>query len=94
MEETRKSIYIRINKKKYNDIYPESSINDAYGEIHDFLKKENFIYKKGIGFVSLEKISIEDVEEIVKKLSENLPWLKKCVTKIICEEIGNTKSYK
>ena len=93
MNNTKKAIHIILDKNKLKKILPEKDTKSACGEIKDFLRKENFFYKKGIGFVSRNPVSFEEVEKTINSLNENLPWLKKCISKCYCEEIGDTTDF-
>lgn len=84
----KKAFNFDLDTHKLKEFYPTRHWRNAYKEIGNFIKNENFIHRQGSGYVSNEKLSLNDVDFIIVKMCKSMPWLKKCVNHFDVTDIG------
>lgn len=55
------------------------STAEAYNQIKTFMLANGFEHRQYSGYVSKESLSDNKVFSLIKKLSQTLPWLSRCV---------------
>ena len=87
----RKALNFDLNTKEYEK-YAKRKAPTAYYEIKKFLLNEDFEHRQGSGYVSKENLSDFKIFTIIKNMSEQLYWLRKCVRQIDVTNIGRQYS--
>lgn len=85
---SRKEFTFDLDTKALRKYYPNKNWRNAYNDIRAFMKKENFIHRQGSCYNSINKLQINQVVTISKRLTKTFPWLKKCVNKFDVTDIG------
>ncbi|MEG0614123.1 MAG: VapD family protein [Oscillospiraceae bacterium] len=98
---SRKSIDFDLKQELLKQYYPrpKHSLNPfyykkAYADIKNFFTQNGFKHRQGSVYVSNDKLTIYDIQNIIDKAAEKLPWLDKCVAEIDVTDIGKTHSIK
>lgn len=84
----RKAINFDLDTKVLKKYYPGKNYRDAYSDIKRFMEKSGFEHRQWSGYISLKKLSINNVFSLSQKLSKAFPWLKKCVNHFDVTDIG------
>lgn len=84
----KKAINFDLDTKALKKYYPGKNYRHAYTDIKKFMESEGFLHRQWSGYNSKEKLSMQDIQMITKKLSKTFPWLKKCVNRFDVTDIG------
>lgn len=81
----RKAINFDLDTKKMKElsVYP-----DGYTQLKRSFKTLGFEHRQGSGYVSLQKIDSDQVNEVMIEIVTKNPWLADCVKKIDVTDIG------
>lgn len=89
-----KAIHFDIDEIKLKAAYPYQNENhgpksyvNAYGMIKRELAKEGFVHRQYSGYISKEPISDYKVTRTIRRLANQLPWLKGCFQKLDAENV-------
>ena len=82
---TRKAINFDLDTVRMRElgIYPK-----GYRLLKKQLKDQGFVHRQGSGYVSRNKIDSGVVNNAIRILVQNLPWLAECVKKMDVTDIG------
>lgn len=86
----RKAVYFDLGTNELKKAYPGNNYRNAYSDIKKFMVRHGFKHRQYSGYDSVEPMSNTKVTLILKELSEEFPWLKKCVKQIDTTDIGDT----
>lgn len=81
MDKNLKAINFDIKQNLLDIYYPKSNSN-AYYEIEKFMLKNGFEHNQGSGYLSKDKLTIEDIYKFLKEMNYELPWTVICIDKI------------
>jgi virulence-associated protein VapD len=84
----RKAINFDLDTKSLKTYYPGKNYRKAYSDIKVFMEKEGFNHRQYSGYVSNEKLSMQKITSLTKRLSKSFPWLKKCTNRLDVTDIG------
>lgn len=88
----KKAINFDLDTKKLKEIYCTAGkpleYLKGYKEIKEFMKENGFAHRQWSGYVSDNPMSKMQVERFVEKMTNELPWLAKCVNKFDVTDIG------
>lgn len=84
----RKAINFDLDTKALKKYYPGKNYRDAYSDIKKFMEKSGFEHRQWSGYISLKKLSINNVFSLSQKISKAFPWLSKCVNRFDVTDIG------
>ena len=87
----KKALNFDLDTKKYEEITGKPAPT-AYGEIRDFLKKNDFEHRQGSGYISKNSLSDVKIFAIIQNMSIELGWLRSCVRQIDVTNIGKQHS--
>ena len=76
------AVSIELKIEDLKQYYSSTSPNNAYNEIGNFLKNNNFTHQQGSLYFGDETIDAVRCVLVIQKLSKKLSWLSKCVTDI------------
>lgn len=82
---SRKAINFDLdtNEMKELGIYP-----DGYRQLGASLQKQGFTHRQGSGYTSKDRLSNRQVDTIIKKVTQDNPWLVECVKRMDVTDIG------
>ena len=83
-----KAINFDLNTKALKQYYPLSNWRRAYDDINKLLLANGFEHRQGSGYFSKQKMRKTELSSIIKILSLQFPWLKKCVKQFDVTNIG------
>ena len=71
----RKAINFDLNDNLLKKYYPSKSYKNAWKDIKKYFESKNFTHRQYSCYVSNDFISMADVVNVVKKLSDQYIWL-------------------
>ena len=71
----RKAVNFDLKDNLLKKYYPSKSYKNAWKDIKKYFESKNFIHHQYSGYVSNDFISMADVVNVVKKLSDQYIWL-------------------
>lgn len=83
MKKYKRAINFDLDTKKLKKFYSNNLLGyrKAYKDIKKFMESNGFEHRQWSGYISKENLSNYELAFIVAKLSNEFPWLKKCVNK-------------
>lgn len=69
-----------LDTKKLQNLYPGKDWRQAYDDIRNFLKNNNFEHRQGSGYISTKSLYEVDVINTLYKLAQTYTWIYKCST--------------
>lgn len=85
-----KVIIFDLDTKALKAHYPKSNWREAYKDIKNFLKENNFTHRQWSGYKSNSKLNDADILIIIDKMTTKFPWLSDCVRKFDVTDVGKT----
>jgi virulence-associated protein VapD len=76
---TQKAINFDLDTNKMKEQFTDYT--KGYHLLEKFFTRCNFDHEQGSGYISKEKISCIEIEEIIEKVIEENPWLPECCKK-------------
>lgn len=83
-----KALYFDIRIKDLEKHYSRTSPKGAYGKIKTFLTKRNFSHEQYSGYHSKYKTTDLEIFDLIREMSDCLPWLKYCINHFEVTNIG------
>ncbi|MGL6201395.1 MAG: hypothetical protein ACRC3H_20935 [Lachnospiraceae bacterium] len=83
-----KALYFDIRIKDLEKHYSSVSPKGAYGKIKTFLTKRNFSHEQYSGYHSKYKTTDLEIFDLIREMSDCLPWLKHCINHFEVTNIG------
>ena len=83
-----KAINSDLDTHKLQAHYPGTNYRTAYYDLRRFFEKHGFEHRQGSGYISLSKLATADIYDLMDNLTQELPWIGKCVNKIDVTNIG------
>lgn len=71
--------------KKY---YSKTNYRQSYDDLRKFFKCHNFSHRQGSGYLSDTKLNASDIYDMMEELSQQLPWIRGCVSKMDVTDVG------
>ena len=92
---SRKLIVFDLRQDGLRKYYPKPNnsknpqyYKKAYEDIKNFMKDEGWEHRQGSGYTSNEGISDFDVQKLMERMIDKLPWINKCISKFDVADIG------
>ena len=81
----RKAINFDLDTRKMKELslYP-----NGYKLLKQSFKDYGFKHRQGSGYISINELNSDDVNELIIKIVDSQPWIVKCVKKIDVTDIG------
>ena len=83
-----KAINFDLDTHKLQAHYPGANYRTAYYYLRHFFQKHGFEHRQGSGYISLTKLATADIYDLMDALTQALPWIGDCVSKIDVTNIG------
>lgn len=90
MTKKYKALNFDLDTKALEEYYPKPSWRQAYKDVGEFLKAENFEHRQGSGYRSNNKMSDSEIMKLANKLYNKFPWFEKCINKFDATNVGTT----
>lgn len=84
----KKAFNFDLDTQKLKDFYPGKNYRDGYRDICKFLEANGFEHRQWSGYVSKTAMSNLQINKLVERSINALPWLKKCVNRFDVTDIG------
>ena len=89
----KKAINFDLSTNALKIYYPGKDYRKAYKDVGRFMHKNGFRHRQWSGYVSLTPMSVSEVSDIIKELTEKFDWLKDCVNKFDVTNVGKSYDY-
>lgn len=89
MKKCRKAINFDLRINNLRRYFNEANPNYAYDLIHNYMISHDFIHRQYSGYVSNEEMTENQLIKFVIKMSNDFPWLHKCLSKCDSTDISN-----
>jgi len=83
-----KALYFDLRIKDLAEHYSKTNPKGAYSQISRFLTKRNFSHAQYSGYHSNYKTTDLEIFDLIHEMSQELPWLHKCVNHFEVTNIG------
>lgn len=94
MRKTIKAINFDIKQDLLDIYYPKSNSN-AYYDIKKFMLNNGFEHIQGSGYVSKNKLDVDNIYDILQNLKNEYPWSIVCIEKIeVTEKVTTIQNEK
>lgn len=90
MRPVRKAINFDLDTRALKEFYPGKDYRAAYGEIKAFMESNGFEHRQWSGYVSIEPLTKNELNEAIKTMAHQFPWLSQCVNRFDVTNIGKT----
>ena len=94
--ESKKAINFDLYDALLKKYYPSKNYKNGWTDIRKFLNQNSFKHRQYSGYVSSNPISMTDVIQLIRNMSNYLYWLKYCVKEFdvtIVSDEYSMKSY-
>ena len=94
--ESKKAINFDLYDALLKKYYPSKNYKKGWTDISKFLNQNSFKHRQYSGYVSSNPISMTDVIQLIRNMSNYLSWLKYCVKEFdvtIVSDEYSMKSY-
>lgn len=75
-----------LDTKKLKEYYSKSRRN-AYREIQQFLESNGFEHRQWSGYISTERMDMQDVYPLLMLFKESHPWMEHCANRFDASEV-------
>ena len=96
MLESKKALNFDLSNQALQKYYPSKNYGKAWSDIKGYLLEIGFNHRQYSGYVSSNSISMTDVIQLIRNMSNYLYWLKYCVKEFdvtIVSDEYSMKSY-
>lgn len=83
-----KALNFDLDTHQLQEHYPGANYRQAYDDLRRFFKRHQISHCQGSGYISDNKLATADIYDLMDELSQQLPWLGKCVKKIDVTNVG------
>ncbi len=83
-----KALNFDLDTHQLQKHYPGANYRQAYDDLRRFFKKHQFSHRQGSGYISKDKLATADIYDLMDDLSQQLPWIGVCVSKIDVTNVG------
>lgn len=83
-----KALNFDLDTHQLQEHYPGTNYRQAYDDLRRFFKKHQFLHRQGSGYISEDKLATADIYDLMDDLSQQLPWIGVCVSKIDVTNVG------
>lgn len=90
MKPVRKAINFDLDTRALKEFYPGKDYRAAYGEIKAFMESNGFEHRQWSGYVSIEPLTKNELNEAIKTMAHQFPWLSQCVNRFDVTNISKT----
>lgn len=83
-----KALNFDLDTRQLQEHYPGANYRQAYDDLRRFFKRHQISHRQGSGYISDNKLTTADIYDLMDELSQQFPWIGKCVKKIDVTNIG------
>lgn len=83
-----KALYFDLCVKDLQEHFSSTNPNGAYRKIQDYLMKRNFSHEQYSGYHSRYQTTDLEVFDLIRAMSEELPWLQQCLNHFEVTNVG------
>lgn len=83
-----KALNFDLDTHQLQEHYPSANYRKAYDDLRRFFKHHQISHRQGSGYISDNKLATADIYDLMDELSQQFPWIGKCVKKIDVTNVG------